>query len=657
MKRTIYAAHTAMSLSLISSLLLTLPVLSDTDAAGEPGQTTLPELRRTPIFKGQVTTYDTAGERALLSGDYNAATDKFRKALNKNPRDISAKCGLGFALALQFKLDGAEQQFKQALALKSTEPLAHAGMAFVKLNRLQSSSMTIIKQRDAILTQAESECMAALRSEPNLPVGLIVLGLVHKEQGKLDAAKENFSKAIALDPKYASAYVNRGLIELKQGGTATAITDFQEAIRLRSSNSTAHYALGKAYMQLGQLDKAYSELNTALSLKSNSAPAHIAMGDVYRLQGNSVAAIKEYKAAIAIKAESEDAYLRLTDLYEGRGDLETAAANLRSGLELTPANTDLHRRLGDICLSLGKSDDALKEYTTVLNASPGDVPAVNGMTRALTLKAQKEAQGAYFLSNNFESAETYIHKAIKLNPNSLELRLADAKLRAMSGQPVDLSTVGTPTTDPERIAYAEAALAQYKFQDSSQAMATVIENCQTANQVFAVADMAMLTRDLDSAETAYRKGGSFSGTEAASRSQRGLAQVATARQKSKEDLTLAKDLASKKQLASAIDRFRSAAYQNPRLPDAHLGLAEALEKFNKKDSSALREAALNYRAYIALQSDLPEKEKEKYSKRADKCTEIAYKIDQGHPPSNLGSLLKPVGTIGQKVGSGIKDIF
>jgi len=653
MKRTIYPRHTAMTISIVSSLLVAPPVISKSDVS----QTTTPELRGTPIFKGQVTANDTAGEKALLSGDYAEATDNFRKALNKNSRDISARCGLGFALALQFKLDGAEQQFKQALALKSNEPLAHAGLAFVKLNRLQSSSMTIIKQKDAILTQAESECMTALRTEPNLPIGLIVLGLVHKEQGKLDSAKENFSKAIDFDPKYASAYVNRGLIELKQGDTATAITDFQEAIRLRSINSTAHYALGKAYTKLGQLDKAYSELNTALSLKTNSAPAHIAMGDVYRLQGNSVAAIKEYKAAIAIKAESEEAYLRLADLYQGRGDLEMAAAQLRSGLELTPGNSDLHRRLGDISLSLERPNDALKEYTTVLNTAPGDVAAVNGMTRALTLKAQKEAQGAYFLSNNFESAETYIQRAIALNPNNLELRLADAKLRAMSGQSVDLSTVGTPTTDPERIAYAEAALAQFKFQDASQAMSTVIQNCNTANDTFAIADIAMLTRDLDSAATAYTKGGSFPGTEAASRSRRGLAAVAAARQKSKQELTLAKDLASKKQLASAIDRYRSAAYQNPRLADAHLGLAEALEKFDKKDSSALREAAQNYRAYIALQADLPEKEREKYTKRAEKCIEVAYNIDQGHPPSTLGSLLKPVGTIGQKVGSGIKDIF
>jgi tetratricopeptide (TPR) repeat protein len=638
-------------LTLISTLLAVLPV------ASKSGQTTTSEFHGTRIFKGQISNDDTAGEKALLSGGYAEAASRFRKALNKNSRDLPAICGLGFALALQFKLDGAEQQFNQALKLKADDPLAHAGMALVKLNRLQSSSMTIIKQRDAILTSAESDCMTALRSEPNLPVALIVLGLVKKEQGDSESAKANFSKAISFDPKYGTAYVNRGLIEMKQGDTASAITDFKEAIALNSANSTAHYALGKAYTQLGQLDKAYSELNTALSLKSNSAPAHIAMGEVYRLQGNSVAAIKEFKAAIAIKAESEEAYLKLASLYEGRGDLEMAAADLRSGLALSPDNLDLHRRLGDICLRLGKSNDALTEYTTVLTSAPGDVAAVDGMTRALVQKTEKEAQGAYFLSNNYESAESYIQKAISMNPNNLQLRLADAKLKAMSGQPVDLTSVGTPTNDAERIGYAEAAMAQFKFQDASQAMTTVINNCQTTEQLFAVADMALLTRDLDSAEMAYKRGGTMPGPDVAARSQRGLVAVSDARQKSQQELTLAKDLSSRNQLASAIDRYRSAAYLNPRLANAHLGLAEATEKFQKKDAAALREASLHYNAYLSLQTNLPEKEREKIAKRAEKCRETAYKIDQGHPASNLASLLQPVGTIGRKVGTGIKDIF
>lgn len=50
-------------------------------------------------------------------------------------------------------------------------------------------------------------------------------------------------------------------------------------------------------------------------------------------------------------------------------------------------------------------------------------------------------------------------------------------------------------------------------------------------------------------------------------------------------------------------------------------------------------------------------ETSKISKRADKCPEIALKIDQGHPPTTLGTIFKPVGNFGKKVGEGIKGAF
>jgi tetratricopeptide (TPR) repeat protein len=616
------------------------------------------------IFKGNVSAADKSGEKDLLSADYAKATDQFRQALKTNPKDTAAMCGLGFSLALQFKLDGAEQQFNRALQVDSGYSLAHVGLAFVTLNRLQSSSMTIIKQRDALLTQAQAQCELALRSEPNMPEGLLVLGLIQKAQGKFDLAKANFSKSIESEPMYGVAFVNRGLISLSQGNTASAIADFREAIKLRSSNSSAHYALGRALTKIGQLDEAHKELNTALSLNANSAPAHFGMGEVYRLQNNTVAAVKEYNASIAIKPENSDAYLKLADIYNDRGDLELSAADLRSGLALNPDSVALHRRLGDVLLRCEKLDDALKEYTTVLSYAPSDVGAINGMTTGLMLKAQKEATGAFFVSNNFEAADRLVQKAIQMNPNNLQLRLAEAKLRALSGQSVNLTTVGTPTNDAERIAYAQASQAQFKFADATQAMNTVIQNCQNASDAFAVADMSLLIHDLDSATAAYQKGATFPGQDNVARSQRGLAQVSQARDKAKQSLTLADDLARKGQRASAIDNYRAAAYQNPRLSDAHIGLAETLQKYGKHDASALREASLHYKAYLALEPNMPDKDREKISKRAQDCQETAYKIDHGQSPSKLSSLFKPISHVGKAVGGGLsslgeglKDVF
>lgn len=591
-------------------------------------RTGTPAFRERQIFRIKVSNNVSRGEQQLLSGQYQQAADTFRQALNKNSKDVSALAGLGFALSLQFKLDGADEQFDKALKVSPKDSLSHVGKALTKLNRLQSSSMTIIKQRQNILASAENECRIALKNDPGMPEALTTLGMVQKEQGRLDDAVNSFSKAIDSDPQYGMAYTHRGIAELQMNNPVQAADDFKKAISLRSSNSTAHFGMGRALLAQGQVDAALKELNTALSLNRNSAPIHIALGDAYGQQGNTVAAVAQYQEAIRIKAENEDAYIKLADIRESRGDLEIALAELRSGATLNPGSAPLHRRIGDIALRLEKTDDAIREYNTDLSINPGDSDAVIGLTRAYVIKAQKDAQGAYFMSNNFEDAERQIQQAIKLNPNDLELRLADAKFRAMAGMPVNLEAVGTPTNDPERIAYAEAAMAQFKFQDAAAAMQAVINNTNNPKQLFAVADIALMTRDLDSAQAAYTKAGTLNDPDAAARSRRGLNNVATARESANKELRLASDLARKKQLGSAIDRYRDAAYQNPRLAPAHLGLAEALKKYFSNDPASLREAALHLRADVSLSPDMPPKQQEKLLKEADKLVAKAAKIEQ-----------------------------
>ncbi len=594
-------------------------------ASSAKGRRAEPSFRER-IFHGNVSAMAAAGERQLLEGKYDDAAASFRKALAKNGKDASALSGLGFALAMSYKLDGADQQFDKALKQNGNDPLAHVGKAFVKINRLQTSNMTVLRSRNDILKSAEADCDAALKQDPGMPEAYVALGMIKKEEGQPAEAIANYSKAIEGDSKFGVAYTRRGLAYLDQGNNAAAEQDFKQAISLRSSNAAAHYGLGRVYTNQGQFDAADKELNTALSLNRNSAPIHIARGDNYNKTGNIPAALKEYNAAVAIKAESADAYMKIADIFEDRGDLEMSLADLRSGLALNPDSEPLHERIADINLRLEKFDNAIKEYNTALSLQPGDAKAVKGLTRAYMLKSSKEASGAFFMDNNYEEAEAQIQKAIQLNPNDLELRLADAKFRAMSGKQVDLNSIGTPTNDAERVAYAEALLAQFKYGEASQQMQMVINNQTDPKQLCALADLSLLIHDLQSASLAYQRASQM--PAGAARGKRGLSQVAKAQSDAQKSLNLASDLAKRKQLASSIDNYRNAAYLNPRMPDAHLGLAEALKKYYEKDPPHLREAAAQFRAYLSLTPNLPEKEREKIQKTAEKCDEKAFNIER-----------------------------
>jgi tetratricopeptide (TPR) repeat protein len=310
-------------------------------------------------------------------------------------------------------------------------------------------------------------------------------------------------------------------------------------------------------------------------------------------------------------------------------------AELRSGLEMMPNNPDLHLRIADQSLKLEKLDDSIKEYRTVLDANPQNSAAAKGLTRAYYLKANKEATGAFFVSNEYESAQRMIDQAVRMNPNDMELRLAQAKLRSMAGVPVDLSTVGTPSNDGERIAYAEALLAQNRFKDSDQQMAMVIGNANDAKQTFAVGDLALMIKDLGNAEAAYKKAATFPGAE--DRAKRGLNLVAKAKDAARQDSTMADDLARRSQLASAIDKYHSSIYGNPKVADTRMGLAKTLERLRPEVSKDLREAVTQYKAYIDLTPNLPPKELEKLNKKIESLSNRAYKLEQKEKDKSRGS--------------------
>jgi len=605
--------------AIASSLSLFVPVPGD-------AQTTRIAAKDKKLIKGKIERDVMMADELMLKGKYADAADLYRQALGRNTKNVPAMVGLGMALGKQFKLDGAEEQFDKALTLQPGNALAHSGKAMVLLNRLQSSSATIIKQRDSMLKAAENECKQALAIDPGMPEAHYNLGMVYKEQGRLNEAVSEYKQATQCDPQYSEAFSGLGVVKLMQGSPAEAAEEFKRAIQINSGNSTAHYGLGKSFLKMGMVDQAIKELNTALYQYPNSAPTHLAMGEAYDTQGNTVAAIKEYQESIRIKPENPDAYMHIADIREARGDLEMSIAELRSGLELMPNNPDLHLRVADESLKLEKLDDALKEYKSTLDLIPGHSGAVKGLTRTYYLKTQKEATGAFMVSNEFEEADRMIQQAIQLNPNDMELRLAQAKLRSLSGQPVDLAAIGAPRNDGERVAYAEALLAQNRFKEATEQMNMVIGNASDSKQAFAVADLALMIKDLDDAERAYNKARSFPGGE--ERAKRGLALVTKARDTAQQDLTLATDLARKKQSASAIDKYHAAIFGNPKVPDSHLGLAQTLEKVSPATSRNLREAIAQYKAFMVLTPNMPAKEQEKMNKKISGLEEKAYKLEQ-----------------------------
>lgn len=607
-------------ISLATALVLSFSISVLQPAMAATSSTTL------PMMKGRLVKQIVEADEMLAKQKFAEAAEAYHDAIQQDPKNVVAHAGLGMALGKQFKLDAADEEFNKVLLLDPQNATAHVGKAMINIFRLQSSSATIQHSRDSVLKEAESQARQALSIDPTLPEAHYFLGQALREQNRLDEAAQSFQQSIQSDPQYSDAYSGLGMIRLSQNSPVEAAANFKQAIQLNTGNSTAHFGLGKYYLQQGQVDDAIHEFNTALYQYPNSAPTRLALGQAYLEQGNTVAAIKEFQESIRIKPESPEPYLHIAGIRESRGDIEHAIAELRSGLEMMPDNGDLHLRVADNSLRLEKLEDAIKEYSAVMSSNSANAStAAKGITRAYFLKSQKQAAGAFLSSNDYEQARQVLQKAIALNPNDMELRLAEAKMRALSGEQVDLKSIGQPKTDGERIAYAEALLAQNNFAEAHSQMNTLLANATDTKQVLAIADLALMIRDLGTAESAYKKGETM--PLAQDRAKRGLAQVAKARESAKQDTTLADDLARKNALASAIDRYHASLYANPEAANTRIGLARALERYNPQAPDRLKEATVQYKAYLSLAPDLPQKEVAKINKRISQLNEKASKLE------------------------------
>jgi len=635
------AVKKAGSLSLfgllsVSGLILFNPGSADAQLPGitQPATGTTTPAYQNQILTGKIKSDIIPAEQLMSQGRYSEAEEMFRELLVNNPADLAATVGLGTALAKQFKLDGADDMLDRVLKSDPNNALAFAGKANVILNRLQSSSGTIRDNRDSYLRQAEDYARRATALAPASGEAHFTLGQVYKEEGRLEDASQELRTAVSLDPQHSQALSTLGMLKLDQGSLAEAAENFKRAINISSSNSTAHFGLGSVYLRQGQVDDAIKELNTSLYQFPNSWPVRMALGDAYAQQGNQVAAIKEYQLSILIKPENAQPYLKISDIRESRSDLELALADLRSGLSQIPYDIDLRQRIAEICLKLEKADDAIKGFRTILQMSPNNPQAVKGLSQGLYIKAQKAAVGALLASNDYEAALKSLDEAIKLSPDDFELRLAQAKLMSLAGAKPDLSKMGEPQNNGEKLAYAEALMAQGEFQKATDLMKTVVNSVSDPKQAFAVADVAMLNKDLDNAEAAYRKAITLSG--APERAQRGLDEVARLRKASKDDVIVADELFKKNQLDGAIDRYRHAVSTNPTLADARLGLAKSLEKMQKANSTMLMESAEQYHNYMSLNPNQPMKEAEKMRQNIAKLKDKAAKLAEKESKNKRG---------------------
>jgi tetratricopeptide (TPR) repeat protein len=179
----------------------------------------------------------------------------FSHALQVTGANSIAEGNLGSALIAMGRLDLAAPHLERALQLMPTLDTAHYNLG-------------TLLQRQNQLDRAQHEYQLALKyasDEREAAQTHNNLGVLFNQLGRRDEAVAEFTEAIALNPYEQNSLVGRGLIEREQGKLDAAFEDFTRAAQIAPSPQ-AFYWQGRVLEQKRQFPAAAEAYRSVLKL-------------------------------------------------------------------------------------------------------------------------------------------------------------------------------------------------------------------------------------------------------------------------------------------------------------------------------------------------------------------------------------------------------
>jgi tetratricopeptide (TPR) repeat protein len=120
---------------------------------------------------------------------------------------------------------------------------------------------------------------------------------VGQQNGDIDRAIANFSKAIEIDPDYAEAYHQRGRAYYYKGQFDKALSDYNKVLEIYRNYPSAYCNRGLVYYMRGQYDQAIVDCSKAIKIDPRMAAAYNCRGLAYGAEGQYDKACPDLKQA------------------------------------------------------------------------------------------------------------------------------------------------------------------------------------------------------------------------------------------------------------------------------------------------------------------------------------------------------------------------
>jgi tetratricopeptide (TPR) repeat protein len=287
------------------------------------------EMRRTTdAYRGLALAF-------LQQGKVDEAVSTLKQAVDKMPKDASARVALGEAFLAQSNFEGAVEQFQKRLELepgvearldlaraytkkrvgKLAEPLFREILKEEPSNRAAKLGLADLFAAQGKFADAETVLKEMIGSDPNDAHALMRFGLMKSRMQRPNEALEPLERAVQVNPSLLDARAELGFLLFRADPSANAgrcVSTMNDILTTDDRHALALHYRGQCLFTRGDKAKAEESFKSATRIDPNLGQAWLNLGDLYEQQGRKDDARKAYEQAVKLDvAEASEALKRL----------------------------------------------------------------------------------------------------------------------------------------------------------------------------------------------------------------------------------------------------------------------------------------------------------------------------------------------------------
>ncbi|MBV8552184.1 MAG: VCBS repeat-containing protein [Acidobacteriaceae bacterium] len=212
------------------------------------------------------------------------------------------------------------------------------------------------------------------RSPENARV-LVLVGQIHLQANRVDAAEKSFRAALDANANYAEAWSGMGEVCDSRSDFSQALANYEKALALKPDLLYTLLNAGHACDKLNQFQQAEAFYRKASELDAQSPEAANGLGLAMAKQGQTAEAKQYFQRAIELKRDFADAINNLGVLYIQQGQTNDAIAAFEYGIRVCPDEDILYLNLGRTYTRMGNIDRARQVMQQLLERKPENATA------------------------------------------------------------------------------------------------------------------------------------------------------------------------------------------------------------------------------------------------------------------------------------------